>query len=173
MRVFLQQSRSIRRFRNGNSSLFRTTYFRILAIASIDVLLTLPIGIANMALAIASFRNLEHTLTIPFYQGWAAIHQHFQIPVKILYATLEEHGSYTLAQVYFNYWTTPLLAFSIFGLFGLTNEARTSYQYIFNVLHGRVGWRPQILGRKREESDLDSVEFDIPPREMTLDSETG
>ncbi|KZV70306.1 hypothetical protein PENSPDRAFT_685563 [Peniophora sp. CONT] len=173
VRVFYHQSRSIRRFQNGNTYPFRTTYFRILAIASIDLLLTLPIGIATLALAIATFRNLERSLNIPFYQGWSVVHRHFQVPVSTSYAELREHGTYNLAEAYFTYWTTPVLAFSIFGLFGLTAEARASYGRVCSALSTRLRGEHHVSPRKRDESDLESLEFDIPPREMSLDTETG
>ncbi|KZV70308.1 hypothetical protein PENSPDRAFT_445732 [Peniophora sp. CONT] len=176
VRVFYQQSKSIRRFQDdSNTSPFRTPYFRILAIASIDVLLTLPIGVSNLVLTISFIRNAERTLdfNVPFYQGWTVVHQNFRSPSSTLYADLKESGTYSLAQVYLGYWSSPFLAMSIFALFGLTTEARASYRRVLYAVCSRLGWKPQALSRGRDLPELGSIEFGAPVQGMTPDNQTG
>ena len=173
VRVFYQQSKSIRQFRTGATSPFRTTYFRILAIASIDIILTLPIGIANIVLVVALLPAYHQSLaTLPFYQGWNIVHRNFHTLISKTRDELEDSGPYTLPQIYFTYATTPVLAFCIFCLFGLTQEARDSYWRALYTLCGKLTCVPRGRMPKRV-ADVESLDFDIPPRPMTLDTETG
>ena len=46
-RIFYRQNRDVNDFLRSNSSVSRINYFRLLALASIDTLLTLPLGIVT------------------------------------------------------------------------------------------------------------------------------
>lgn len=59
-------------------------------------------------------------------------------PMRI--ADLKAFGPSTLAEYYFAYWASPALAFTIFGLFGLTAEARASYWCIICAVGGWFEW---------------------------------
>ncbi|KZV63978.1 fungal pheromone STE3G-protein-coupled receptor [Peniophora sp. CONT] len=134
-RTLYRQNREIRHFLRSNDSVSRTNYFRILALASVDVLLTLPIGIATVVL------NVTLSLSygpIPFYFGWTFDHTGGQ-PQKFSYADLVDEGTPTMVQFYFTQWASPILAFVIFGLFGVTSEARASYWRIICAVCGWFG----------------------------------
>ncbi|VDB95527.1 unnamed protein product [Peniophora sp. CBMAI 1063] len=126
VRVFYRHSREIDQFLQSNNSVSRPNYFRILALASIDVLLTLPFGIA----------------TIVF-------------------------GPFGVAQFYFTNWTSPILAFVIFGLFGVTSEARASYRRIICTVCGWFGWKPTLRTR-RARSPLGDIEFGERPAQNSM-----
>ena len=87
---------------------------RILTLASIDVLFTLPIGIVSLILFI-----LPELVggPIPFYYGWYETHADFA-PEGFPYSDLRDTATVELSQTYFTYWVPPVLAFVIFGLFG-------------------------------------------------------
>ncbi|KZV71179.1 STE3-domain-containing protein [Peniophora sp. CONT] len=104
-RTYHRQRKDIHSFLRSNPSTMCTNYVRILVLASIDILITLPIGIQ-----------------------------------------------------YFLRWSSPVLAFIIFGLFGVTSEARTSYWRIVCTIGGWFGWRPTSRACNGRTS-LGEIEF--------------
>ncbi|VDC01597.1 unnamed protein product [Peniophora sp. CBMAI 1063] len=162
-RIFCRQSRDINHFLQSNDSVSRTNYFRILALASIDILLTLPVGIATIVL------DVENNLSfgpIPFYYGWTYDHTDWQ-PESLSYAGIVAQGTAGVAQDYFIQWTSPVLAFTIFALFGVTSEARASYWRIICTIGGWFGWKP-IPRARRARSPLGDIEFGPRPAQNSM-----
>ncbi|KZV66405.1 fungal pheromone STE3G-protein-coupled receptor [Peniophora sp. CONT] len=119
--VFYRQGRDIKRFMNSNNLMSRTNYMRILALASVDLLLTLPTCIATVILFVY---NTSSQAPMTFYSGWEYVHLDWD-PVGVSYAELvDDTPSSSLAQLYFGQWTYPILSFVIFSFFGVTSEAR-------------------------------------------------
>ncbi|VDB94407.1 unnamed protein product [Peniophora sp. CBMAI 1063] len=96
-RSFYLHNREVNHFLQSNNSVSRTNYFRILAVASIDILLTLPIGIATIVLAVKE--NISFG-TLPFYFGWTADHTDWQ-PESVTYAEIVADGPFNVAEFYF------------------------------------------------------------------------
>ncbi|VDC02196.1 unnamed protein product [Peniophora sp. CBMAI 1063] len=151
--IFYRQNRDINRFLHSNHSVSRTNYLRILALAHIDILFTLPIGIANIVLSVRWFSSLYGSL--PFYFGWTQDHSDWE-PVSIPYTVLVAAGPSGAAEYYVIQWLSPVLAFAIFGLFGLTSEARASYWSIICVIGTLFGLGPM---QRREDPPLRDMEF--------------
>ncbi|KZV63976.1 hypothetical protein PENSPDRAFT_190889 [Peniophora sp. CONT] len=81
-------------------------------------------------------------------------------------------GTPTVAQYYFDEWTSPVLVFTIFGRFGVTSEARASYWRAICIVCGRFGWKP-TLRRGRARSPLGNIEFgEQPPQDTSLGLES-
>ncbi|VDB95511.1 unnamed protein product [Peniophora sp. CBMAI 1063] len=131
--TFYRHSREVNQFLRSNNSVSRTNYFRILVLASVDVLLTLPIGLVIIVLNVKGHAQMFGPL--PFYHGWTQDHVGWQ-PVGLSYAYVVSEGTLDLALFYFEYWTSPILAFVIFALFGATSEARASYWRIICSICG-------------------------------------
>ncbi|KZV71184.1 STE3-domain-containing protein [Peniophora sp. CONT] len=167
-RTYYRQRRDIDSFLRSNSSVSRTNYLRILVLASIDILLTLPSGIVNITLNVVQALDLN---IFPFYHGWTHLHRD---PVGFSYAELRAGGSAKLAQFYFAQWSSPVLAFVIFGLFGVTPEARASYWRIICTIGGWFGWKPTPRARNGQIS-LGDIEFGARPAQDTsgIDLEMG
>lgn len=108
-----------------------------------------------------------------FYPGWALIHTDWA-PVGYPYAELRVYGTASVAQYYFSYWTSPVLAFVTFGLFGVTSEALASYWRIICTVGGWFGWKPTPHGRNGRTS-LGDIEFGRRPAQDTsgFDLEDG
>ncbi|VDC00863.1 unnamed protein product [Peniophora sp. CBMAI 1063] len=170
-RIFYRQSREVNHFLQSNTSVSRTNYFRVLALASIDILLTMPVGIATVVLAVEDSLALG---PIPFYFGWTYDHTGpgWQ-PESYSYAEMVSDGTFNVANIYFTRWTSPVLAFAIFGLFGVTPEARASYWHIICKVGGWFGWKPTPRAR-RARSSLGDMEFgEMPPQNsMSLGLDT-
>ena len=79
--AFYRRSKEINQFLHSNSSISRTNYLRILLIASIDTLLTLPISIINISLTIKGETQSQ------FYPGWSHDHKDWA-PISFTYAEL-------------------------------------------------------------------------------------
>ncbi|VDC04731.1 unnamed protein product [Peniophora sp. CBMAI 1063] len=137
-RIFYRQSRDINHFLRSNGSVSRTSYLRILALSSIDILITLPVGIGDIVL------------------DWQ--------PISFSYA---ESGTADLAGKYFNQWTSPILAFVIFALFGVTSEARASYWRVICTIGGWFGWKPTSRA-SRARSLLEDIEFSERPAQNSM-----
>ncbi|KZV64049.1 STE3-domain-containing protein [Peniophora sp. CONT] len=151
--TFYRHNRTINHF--SNDSVSRINYFRILALASIDILLTLPMGIVFLVLFILPSASDG---PLPFYKGWREVHSDWT-PISVSYDELESGGTFAVAQGYFVYWTSPVLAFTIFGLLGLTSEARASYWRIFCTAAGWVGWKPAERRQDNRVESLGPIEF--------------
>ncbi|KZV65159.1 STE3-domain-containing protein [Peniophora sp. CONT] len=162
-RTYYRQRRDIDSFLRSDSSVSRTNYLRVLVLASIDILLTLPSGIVNTTLDIVY--ALSPPRDFPFYPGWTLLHSDWE-PVGVSYAELQAGGTASLAQFYFSQWTSPVLAFVIFGLFGVTSEARTSYWRIICTVGGWFGWKPTPRARNGQAS-LGDIEFGARPAQDT------
>ncbi|VDB87017.1 unnamed protein product [Peniophora sp. CBMAI 1063] len=163
VKTFYHHSRDIDQFLRSNNSVSRTNYFRILILASIDILLTLPIGTVTLILTI---KGLLPSGPIPFYFGWTNDHTDWQ-PPSLLYAQLVSGGTLTVTIRYFSQWTSPFLAFVIFGLFGVTSEARASYWHIVCTVGGWFGWKPTPRAH-RSRSPLADIEFGEQPAQNSM-----
>ena len=135
-------------------------------LASIDISLTLPIGIINIALALVA----ESVGYRPFYKGWTAVHRDWE-PVSVSYEEFLQGGTSHVARQYFVLWTSPILAFVIFALFGVTKEARASYWHAISTVLGWFGWTTAF--RPRAHSSLHAMEFSEQPQNTSVDPDTG
>ena len=175
IQIFRRQRKEINAFLQSNNSVSRTNYYRIFALASIDVALTLPIGIANIALisagSVISTGSVAEVGHLIFYQGWTAVHADWE-PLSFSYEDLIEDGTPTVAQFYFSHWTSPVLAFAIFGLFGVNKEARASYWRALRTVLGWFGWTPAFLAGTAN-STVQPMEFGEPPQNTSVDPDTG
>ena len=166
--MFYHQRRDINRFLRSNNSVSRNNYMRILALASIDVLITLPVGVATIILRVTQSLSVG---PMPFYFGWTYDHTDWA-PVGYSYAEIVAFGTSNVAEQYFTQWTSPVLAFVIFGLFGVTSEARTSYWRVICTMGGWLGWRPTPVQASTTRSPLGDIEFgERAPQDMSLDIE--
>lgn len=154
IRILYRQSREINHYLRSNSSVSRTNYIRILALASIDVIITLPLGVAAIILNVRQSLSLG---PIPFYSGWTYSHTDWD-PETLSYAEIVAQGPSVVAQVYFNLWSSPVLSFIIFGLFGVTAEARASYWKVICTVGEWFGWKP-IPRTRKVHSPLGEIEF--------------
>ena len=136
---------------------------RILALASTDVLFTLPLAIVNIALTVTQSSSSG---PMPFYFGWTSDHGDWE-PESLSYASLVAQGTFAVAQNYFSQWTSPVLAFVIFGLFGVTSEARASYWRIICTVCDWFGFELK-MGGNRARTSLGDIQFgERPPRDHT------
>ncbi|KZV60806.1 STE3-domain-containing protein [Peniophora sp. CONT] len=164
--TFFHHSRAVNQFLRSNNSVTRTNYMRILAVASIDIVLTLPMSITFLVLQILMRTNGP----LPLYEGWTVVHADW---TSILVVEKMENTA-EFVEAYFSHWTSPILAFTIFGLFGMTAEARALYRRLFNPAARWIGWKCTPYTQDARASS-GSLGFATRSQEASLDSdvETG
>ncbi|KAI0031555.1 GPCR fungal pheromone mating factor, partial [Vararia minispora EC-137] len=127
--VFYRRSRDIDHFFQSSSSVSRPNYLRLLVLASLDIILTLPIAIASF---VDQLSSPSPGYSIPLYTGWKLTHSDWT-PISLSYSDLEtdDGRGWTFTVYYLNHWSSVVLALVIFSLFGLTADARTTYRRAF------------------------------------------
>ncbi|VDC05733.1 unnamed protein product [Peniophora sp. CBMAI 1063] len=149
-------------FLHSNNSISRSCYFRVLTLASVDIVFTLFVNITDFVIHMLSYDQFA-----PFYPGWNYVHTDWA-PVSF---TWEELRGNRWADIY-TQWTAPLFAFVIFGLFGLTEGARASYRHALSTMKG---WFMRVLvggrdGCKSAISVLRSIRCIRPKRARSAES---
>ena len=105
---------------------------------------------------------------MPFYSGWTYDHSNWE-PLGVSYEEMVAKGTSVISRQYFTQWTSPFLAFIIFGLFGITSEARASYWRIICSIGGWFGWKPDPPQASGARSPLGDIEFgERAPQDMSL-----
>lgn len=131
--VFYRHSRETNLFLRSNSTVSRNKYIRILILASIDLVLTLPFGIIYNVLAWKRTLEQREQGSLAFYQGWDVVHAFIGSPVPYRLAELD---TWSLGELYYSQWTSPVLALAIIALFGGAEETRCA---VAAAAH-RLGW---------------------------------
>jgi hypothetical protein len=153
--VFYRHNRDTNKFLQSNGSINRRHYLRILALACIDILLTLPLGIITITIFLLNnTRSLIPGFTFRFYYGWEFVHSNWS-PVALPYSAQLGAGFWTSVKFYLGFWTSPILAIAIFSLFGLTSEACATYWRGFCSVAKLFGWTPPAP----KHADLGEIEF--------------
>ena len=168
LRTFYLHNRDVNGVLDSNDSVSLTNYRRIILLASVDFLITLPVNIAGIVLAIVSWKSVS---SLPFYWGWTLLHSNWG-PKGYSYAELEAEGAVMVAYFYFYNWTYPVLAFAIFGIFGLTLEARASYWRVVCMACARFGWNPARRVSNLSAS-LGDIEFGLCSQSVSSHDKLG
>ncbi|VDC04254.1 unnamed protein product [Peniophora sp. CBMAI 1063] len=115
----------------GNARAPYANYWRIFAMASFDIVFTLPLGIVTLSLFILTSDKEPAN----FYSGWKIVHSDWAPAVK-------ERQPYAD----FIQWMSPVLSYVIFGLFGTTPSARAIYCSLARTVFGYFSRRPATSG---------------------------
>ncbi|KZV71957.1 hypothetical protein PENSPDRAFT_378909 [Peniophora sp. CONT] len=158
--------REVIRYLRERSSL---SYARLIALASLDILYTLPVAVAFSVLFTKDEQGEARSL--PFYPGWEAVHSNWTAR-SVTYAEMRAAGNRSLALVYLSFWSSSILAFVVFGFFGVNGESRASYWRIVCGIGGWFGWKP-IRNSERRVSLGDPEFGPRPPLWGEVDLEAG
>jgi pheromone a factor receptor len=139
----------------------RTSYFRILALGCLDIVITLPISIINL---VSFFATLSGPTSLPAYIGWHANHVDFE-PFGVDYADLTD-TTWDTFTTYFDYGQYAVLAVAIFALFGMTSSARSAYWSRVSVVSKLFGLRQPV--RQGQSLTVDSIAFAAPGHQVRL-----
>ncbi|KAI0031602.1 GPCR fungal pheromone mating factor, partial [Vararia minispora EC-137] len=123
--VFYRRNKELNRFLRSNGSVSLDRFFRVIAIACLDIILSLPFGLVDLIISILKYT--EGIGPIPFYPGWSIVHKNWSLVLAFRYVNVQAAGTWELINFYFPQWSSTVLGFVIFALFGATEEARATY----------------------------------------------
>jgi hypothetical protein len=138
--VFYKHNRETNQFLQSNGSVTRRKYFRIVALACVDIILTFPLGVIIAASDLLAGIREPSNGRYRFYEGWSYVHSDWE-PVGLSYSDMVD-GPWDAFQLYASQWSSPILALAIFSFFGFTAEARAVYWRGFCVIARLFGWEP-------------------------------
>lgn len=125
---------------NGaTGSMSRGSYFRVMALASMDILLTLPISV--LVLVTGKVNN-----KLAVWRGWALLHNDW--------APIRMRASHWIPAFWLNFsirwdeWINPMFALVFFLIFGLTEEARGMYRSAFFAFMRVFGYERDVQPEK-------------------------
>ena len=133
--VFYVRRRETESFLASNPFINRRKYIRILILACVDAIVTLPLGILEV---IVTFLNKKVTLYPNRWPGRSGFPQ--QIPAKGPDGWSSNFWS--VFKINWHFWVNVILAAMFFALFGLTEEARGSYMRAFWQILKPFGLKP-------------------------------
>ncbi|KZV72026.1 fungal pheromone STE3G-protein-coupled receptor [Peniophora sp. CONT] len=152
-----RQSREFNCFLRSNRSISRTNYIRILALASINIVIILTFNLTMILFEVLPLVDVHRTITL--YNGWSNLHTDWS-PLGFSWADVKAGGKLNLAIQYLDQWASVAHSFAIFALFGLTVGARASYWRAICTVAGWFGWKPTWRGRSgATRSVLSSIRF--------------
>ncbi|KAF7372713.1 Pheromone B alpha 3 receptor [Mycena sanguinolenta] len=138
LRAFLRRRAQFSQFLSLNSGLTATRYFRLMALASIELFISLPI------VTYALYLNISHSPIEPWI-SWDNVHADFsnilQVPAIIWRADSHSEASVELTR-----WTGVICALVFFAFFGFAAEARKHYRFAFWAIVKPCGLTPPPNG---------------------------
>ncbi|KAJ7209833.1 pheromone A receptor-domain-containing protein [Mycena rebaudengoi] len=162
IRTVYIQSQSTNLVLQSNGSMSRSSYFRILALGCLDIVVTLPISIINL---VSFFPTFADPASLPAYIGWHTNHADFE-PFGVDYAALTD-TTWDAFVTYFDYGQYAVLAVAIFALFGMTTSARAAYWSRIIMVGKFLGLR-QPVHKQPQSLVVDSVAFAAPGHQLRL-----
>ncbi|THH17673.1 hypothetical protein EW146_g3177 [Bondarzewia mesenterica] len=128
LRAFLKRRAQFSQLISTHSSLTINRYFRLMALASADLLFTVPYSLYGLYL------NLTSSPLFP-WRGWADTH--FQFSRVLLIPSSAWHSNHSFAfGLELSRWIVPVCAIVFFAFFGFAEEACRNYCRLF-ALCGR------------------------------------
>lgn len=135
-------------FFSSGSNVSRINYFRLMALGSLDIFVTLPFGILNLVIPIRGTHDLV------FWPGWADDSGSWG--AQSISASSWKTSHWSLVNVRLNEWLVIFYAVVFLALFGFTEEARTRYRRALRAIRESVG-----LGVKLQETPLGTEKPEI------------
>lgn len=123
----------------GNSDLNFNRYFRLMALAVVNMLFLLPLGIYTM---------IVNTTESPIYiwRGLSDLHYDFSA-VDQYPAIIWRANPLAQASVMFSEWSFIGCALLFFVFFGFGDEALRHYRQVYEMITKRLGIRPDVWQR--------------------------
>jgi pheromone a factor receptor len=119
---------------SSNPSLTINRYFRLMSLATIELLVNTPISVYGIYL------NLKSG-TIQPWKGWADTH--FQYSLVVQYPSALWRSDYpVVVSLELSRWSIIFCAFVFFVFFGFAEEARRHYRLVYWAVARRFGILP-------------------------------
>ncbi|KAF9232484.1 pheromone A receptor-domain-containing protein [Melanogaster broomeanus] len=120
---------------SSHTSLNTSRYLRLMLLATLEMLCTIPIGIYSMYIA---------NVGVPLepYISWANVHWGFSYVGLIPALEWATDPGFRIS-VEMTRWLFPACAFLFFALFGFAGEARKNYTALFLKVSSLLGYKPK------------------------------
>lgn len=127
---FHKRGRQFNQIMSSNRGLNQSRYFRLMCLALIEVLGTIPL---------ASF-VLSYNIKLGFHKwvSWADTHSNYQRIIQIP-SIIWKSDDVSRILYEFNRWSLVMCAFIFFAFFGFADEARRHYRLVYTSIASRVG----------------------------------
>lgn len=109
----------------------RGLYFRLMVVASTEILATIPLG--TYILATDAKEDDGH------WESWASMHSHYSVVYQIPGSIWKNNRQASRNLEMFR-WLLVASAFTFFAFFGFAEEARQNYRRVYTSLASRVGY---------------------------------
>lgn len=123
LRAFLRRRAQFNAYLASNTSLTANRYFRLMGIASVEIVCTVPIS------AYGLYLNLTAGRIAPWI-SWEDTHFNYS-KVEQYPAALWRMDQNAVISFELSRWLAPFCAFVFFGFFGFAEEARANYAKAF------------------------------------------
>ncbi|KII83820.1 hypothetical protein PLICRDRAFT_168730 [Plicaturopsis crispa FD-325 SS-3] len=160
LRAFMKRRAQFSDFVNKNSSLTVNRYFRLMALATTDLLFTVPLS------AYSIYLNVAKSPIYPWI-SFADTHGNYS-HVDQFPAVLWRSSHETVVSLELSRWLMVVCAFVFFFFFGFADEARRNYKAAYWAIAKRLGMSPPS---KLQSSISHSYNIKAPVRSKpTMDS---
>ncbi|OAX32933.1 Rcb3.42 [Rhizopogon vinicolor AM-OR11-026] len=157
LRAFMKRRAQFSEFLSSNSSLSINRYFRLMALATLELLCTTPIS------AYGTYINIVDNPLEP-WKGFADAHFNYshigQYP-----SVIWRLNPLTVISTELTRWSLVFCAFSFFAFFGFADEARKNYRKAFWAIAKRFGFHPPV--------SAGTSHVRAPPRPLQMMSSIG
>jgi len=120
LRSFLQRQAQFTQFLASNKALSASRYFRLMALACVEMMCTVPISIAFTVL------NLKAQPYNPWI-SWEETHYNFS-RVLLITSVIWRESKLLEVSIECGRWSAPFCAFAFFAFFGFAEESRKNYK---------------------------------------------
>jgi pheromone a factor receptor len=129
--IFYKRHRQFMEILSSNPGLSRSRYFRLMAIAAVEICGTIPLGTFFI---VYNARN-----GVAPWISWADTHSNYsQVDQVAAFIWKNDPGTAIGFEVF--RWSTVYCAFVFFALFGFADEARQHYRRVYTTLASRIGY---------------------------------
>lgn len=120
LRSFLQRQAQFTQFLASNKALSASRYFRLMALACVEMMFTVPVSMVFTVL------NLKAQPYNPWI-SWADTHYNFS-RVLLITSVVWRESKLLEVSIEFGRWSAPFCAFAFFAFFGFAEESRKNYK---------------------------------------------
>ncbi|PPR07023.1 hypothetical protein CVT26_005218 [Gymnopilus dilepis] len=134
LRAFMHRRAQFAQFLSSNTTLTVNRYFRLMCLATTEILFTIPLSSAGLYL---------NVISNPIYpwKSWSDIHFDWYV-IDVIPAIAWRSIPISSAILELNRWSLVFCAFVFFAFFGFADEARRSYRRLFWSVAKRFGAIP-------------------------------
>jgi pheromone a factor receptor len=137
IRAFYRRRAQFKELLSANNNLDSGRYFRLMGLASIDLLCTIPLSAYLIQQNIAG--GIEPWIS------WENVHSNFS-RVVLIPALIWRNNAEMRSSVERTRWLTVVCCFVFFAFFGFADEARKNYRSAFESFAKKVGYTTGSVG---------------------------